>query len=106
MYSMKFKVQTAVACGERTDVTTVVEHSELISTEITGYGWGIGSGSSNNPGSETYHGPAPFSEPETQAVWNYVQQINPSISFTMHSVAGRYLNPMVIQIRRLPMKIF
>lgn len=58
-----------------------------------GYGWGIGSGSSNNPGSETYHGPAPFSEPETQAVWNYVQQINPSISFTMHSVAGRYLNP-------------
>lgn len=58
-----------------------------------GYGWGIGSGSSNVPSSETYHGPAPFSEPETQAVWNYVQQINPSISFTMHSVAGRYLNP-------------
>lgn len=58
-----------------------------------GYGWGIGSGSSSVPGSETYRGPSPFSEPESQAVWNFVDQINPSVSFTMHSVAGRYLNP-------------
>jgi len=34
-------------------------------------GWG-GSGSSSNPGSETYRGTAPFSEPETQAFRDYV----------------------------------
>jgi len=57
------------------------------------YGWGNNSGSSNDPGSETYRGPSAGSEPETQAIKNYIGQINPEISFSMHSYAGRYLNP-------------
>ncbi len=57
------------------------------------YGWGLNSGSSNDPCSETYRGPSANSEPETQAIMNYVQQIRPKISFSYHSVAGRYLNP-------------
>ena len=57
------------------------------------YGWGNNSGSSSDPGSETYRGPSAGSEPETQAIKNYLAQINPKISFSMHSYAGRYLNP-------------
>ncbi|HMS33282.1 MAG TPA: M14 family zinc carboxypeptidase [Ignavibacteria bacterium] len=57
------------------------------------YGWGNNSGSSNDPASETYRGPSAASEPETQAIKNYIAQINPKISFSMHSYAGRYLNP-------------
>ncbi|HMS63671.1 MAG TPA: M14 family metallopeptidase, partial [Ignavibacteria bacterium] len=57
------------------------------------YGWGFNSGSSSDPCSETYRGPSAGSEPETQAIKNFVLQIRPKISFTMHSYAGRYLNP-------------
>ena len=57
------------------------------------YGWGVNSGSSNDPCSETYRGLSAGSEPETQAIKTFVQTIHPKISFSMHSVAGRYLNP-------------
>lgn len=57
------------------------------------YGWGVNSGSSNDPCSETYRGLSAGSEPETQAIKTFVQTILPKISFSMHSVAGRYLNP-------------
>jgi len=57
------------------------------------YGWGLNSGSSNDPCSETYRGPSAASEPETQAIRNLVQTILPKIGFSNHSVAGRYLNP-------------
>ncbi len=57
------------------------------------YGWGLNSGSSNDPCSETYRGTAAGSEPETQAIMNYIQQVRPKIAFSYHSVAGRYLNP-------------
>ncbi|MCI0449632.1 MAG: immune inhibitor A [Chlorobi bacterium] len=57
------------------------------------YGWGFNSGSSNNPCSDTYRGLSAASEPETQAIKNLVLSIQPKISFSVHSVAGRYLNP-------------
>lgn len=57
------------------------------------YGWGNNSGSSSDPSSETYRGPSAGSEPETQAIKNFISQIHPEISFSMHSYAGRYLNP-------------
>ena len=57
------------------------------------YGWGVSSGSSNDPCSETYRGLSAASEPETQAVKSLVQSILPKIGFSNHSVAGRYLNP-------------
>ena len=58
-----------------------------------GYGWGHNSGSSGNPNSNTYRGPSAFSEPEAQAIRNFVLLHNPKIGFSTHSVAGRYLNP-------------
>lgn len=57
------------------------------------YGWGLNSGSSGDPCSDTYRGPSAASEPETQAIKNLCNLIQPKISFSVHSVAGRYLNP-------------
>lgn len=57
------------------------------------YGWGLDIGSSNDPCSDIYRGPSASSEPETQAITAFLNQIRPKISFTMHSYAGRYLNP-------------
>ncbi|RPI13267.1 MAG: T9SS C-terminal target domain-containing protein [Ignavibacteriae bacterium] len=58
------------------------------------YKWGYDNiGSSGNPSSDTYRGPSAASEAETQAVQTLMQQISPKIGFSMHSVAGRYLNP-------------
>jgi hypothetical protein len=57
------------------------------------YGWGYNNGSSSDPCSETYRGPSAASEPETQAIKNFVLQIQPKISFSEHSYAGRFLNP-------------
>lgn len=57
------------------------------------YGWGFNNGSSGDPCSDTYRGPSAGSELETQAVKNFVTAIQPKIAFSVHSVAGRYLNP-------------
>ncbi len=57
------------------------------------YGWGLNSGSSNSPCSDTYRGLSAGSELETQAIKNFTQMIHPKIAFSTHSVAGRYLNP-------------
>jgi len=57
------------------------------------YGWGYDSGSSNDPCSDTYRGLTAGSELESQAIKNFVDLIRPKIGFSMHSVAGRYLNP-------------
>lgn len=52
-----------------------------------GYGWG-GGGASTSPGSDTYRGPSAFSEPETQAIKNYVEaheNITSLLSFHTYS---------------------
>jgi len=59
-----------------------------------GFQWGYDDvGSSPTPSSEIYRGPSPESESETRAVRDYALLIQPSMAFTTHSVAGRYLNP-------------
>jgi len=55
------------------------------------FGYGLNSGSSSNPCSDTYRGTAAFSEPESQAVRDFVNDINPPIAFSIHSTAGKYL---------------
>jgi hypothetical protein len=58
-----------------------------------GYKWDCCGGSSDVPGSETYHGAAPFSAPETQRIRDFVQgrvvngvqQIRTAISFHTYS---------------------
>jgi len=57
------------------------------------YGWGLNSGSSGNPSSNTYRGPSAFSEPESQAIRDFLLLHNPTIAFTTHSAAAYYLNP-------------
>jgi len=41
------------------------------------WGWGVGSGSSGNACSTTYRGPSAGSEPETQAIADYIREIYP-----------------------------
>ncbi len=54
--------------------------------------WG-GPGASPDPTSQSYHGPGPRSEPETQAVWNYTRTHQVSMLMTMHNVAALVLRP-------------
>ncbi|MBN1347823.1 zinc carboxypeptidase [candidate division KSB1 bacterium] len=58
-----------------------------------GYAWGNNNGSSPNPTSETYRGPAPFSEPENQAIRDFVIQHNFLITLSFHSYSQLWLYP-------------
>ena len=57
-----------------------------------GRGWG-GPGSSGSPGSQTYRGPAPFSEPETAAIKDLVEKHDFVTSVSFHSYSGLILYP-------------
>ena len=59
-----------------------------------GYRWGCCGGSSSNPSSELYRGPASFSEPETQVVRDFVLA-HPDITaaITFHTYAELILYP-------------
>lgn len=58
-----------------------------------GYQWGTG-GSSSSPSSDTYMGPRAFSEPETQAIKNYVEaHTNITILLSFHSYSKLILYP-------------
>ncbi|MBD81519.1 MAG: hypothetical protein CL840_21550 [Crocinitomicaceae bacterium] len=48
-------------------------------------------GASSDSSSSSYHGKSAFSEPETQAVRDYVNGIKPSIAFTSHSHGQKFL---------------
>lgn len=54
--------------------------------------WG-GPGSNSDFGSQAYHGPAPRSEPETRAVFNYVRTHQVTMLITLHNVAALVLRP-------------
>jgi len=58
-----------------------------------GYMWGCCNGSSPNPSSETYRGPSPFSEPESQAYRNFFNQIKPTIGVDIHTYSNLNLWP-------------
>jgi len=57
------------------------------------FGWGYDSGSSPDPCSTTYRGPSAFSEPETQAIRDFLATISPAIAFSTHTYGDRFLNP-------------
>lgn len=58
-----------------------------------GFKWGSG-GSSNNSRSDTFMGPTPFSEPETQAIKAFVeQQDNATVLLTFHTFSELILFP-------------
>jgi len=54
--------------------------------------WG-GAGASNNPNNETYHGTAPFSEIETQAMKWFVENHNFVMAFNNHTSGDLLLYP-------------
>jgi len=59
-----------------------------------GYMWGYDDiGSSPSTGSETYRGPAPFSEPENQAIRDFVFDHDFITCINYHSVAEMFLLP-------------
>ena len=56
--------------------------------------WGYDNeGSSNEPFSETYRGPSPASEPETQAMQGLINRIHPRFMSNMHSFGQWLLYP-------------
>jgi carboxypeptidase A1 len=56
--------------------------------------FGDNEGSSPYPCSEIYRGPAPFSEPETQALKNVVMSLkNPIAYFSIHSYSQLWMYP-------------
>lgn len=58
------------------------------------YQWGYDDiGSSPDPSSQTYRGPAPFSEPENQAIRWLVDSIQPVIALNYHSYSNLLLYP-------------
>lgn len=54
--------------------------------------WG-GPGSSSDVTSQSYHGPAPRSEPEVRAVWDFVRTHHVTMLMTIHNVAALVLRP-------------
>lgn len=59
-----------------------------------GYEWGRDNvGSSNNPFSDTYRGPAPFSEPETSALRQFVDGRAIRIALNTHSYSNVLIHP-------------
>lgn len=59
-----------------------------------GYMWGYDDiGSSPNPSDETYRGASAFSEPETQAMRQFINSRHFSIAMNFHSAAGLLLYP-------------
>jgi hypothetical protein len=60
-----------------------------------GFQWGLSTGSSGSPCSDTYRGAAPFSEPETTAMKNLIDPIAPRLRshLDMHSNAQKFLSP-------------
>lgn len=59
-----------------------------------GYKWGYDNeGSSSNPSSETYRGPAAFSEPETQAMSSFISDHNFKLCLNFHSHGNFLIHP-------------
>ena len=55
-----------------------------------GYKWGTDEHTSDEPSSDLYHGPEPFSEPETRAIKNLSAKHNFTFSLSFHS-SGEYI---------------
>lgn len=57
------------------------------------YKWGACNGSSGSRTSDAYRGPSAASEPETQAVMNFVARIKPVMSISYHSYSELVIYP-------------
>ncbi len=57
------------------------------------YQWAAPGGSSSNPSSDTYHGTAGFSEPETQALRDFTNQHEFIVALNYHSFSNLLIHP-------------
>ena len=57
------------------------------------YMWGVDAHTSDDPEDDNYHGPDPFSEPESRAIRNLSQEQNFSFSLSFHSHGEEILYP-------------
>jgi hypothetical protein len=73
------------------DVPCTLQHG-IDPNRNYGNGWG-GEGAGSDPITQSYRGPGPFSEPETQAVWEYSRSRQITNLITMHNVAALVLRP-------------
>ncbi|MEW5806038.1 MAG: M14 family zinc carboxypeptidase, partial [Acidobacteriota bacterium] len=55
--------------------------------------WGGCNGSSGSTGSDTYRGPSPASEPETQGIMNLTQDHRPLVNLSYHSYSELVIHP-------------
>jgi hypothetical protein len=66
------------------------------------YGWHFGgTGSSSSPGSDTYHGPSAFSEPEILSMKNMVESHHFVTGITYHSYSELVLYPYGYDLNRI-----
>lgn len=56
-------------------------------------GWGSCNGSSGSQSSQTYRGPSPGSEPETQAMMNFISKVRPVFDISYHSYSELVIYP-------------
>ncbi|MDX2248916.1 MAG: M14 family zinc carboxypeptidase [Bacteroidia bacterium] len=59
-----------------------------------GFGWGVNTGSTDDPCSNTFRGISAFSEPETQAIQNYLSAVSPEVGFSIHAYGQKILSPL------------
>ncbi len=66
------------------------------------YGWNSCKGSSPNIAAQDYRGPSPASEPETQAMMNFVAEIKPVFNISYHSYSEIVIYPFGCKPNRTP----
>ena len=84
---------TAAACGARTGATTATAPIGVDLNRNYPYEWGCDNGSSGNPSDETYRGPSPGSEPETQAMMQFINAHDFVIRQSFHTYGDLTLYP-------------
>ena len=65
-------------------------------------GWNSCKGSSGNTGAQDYRGTAPASEPETQAMMNFVSEIKPVFNISYHSYSEIVIYPFGCRPHKTP----
>ncbi len=65
-------------------------------------GWNSCNGSSNYTGAQDYRGTAPASEPETQAMMNFVASIKPVFNISYHSYSEIVIYPFGCRPKKTP----
>lgn len=66
------------------------------------YEWNSCAGSSGSTSSDTYRGPSPASEPETQALMNLVKRVKPMFNISYHSYSEIVIYPFGCSPKKIP----